>query len=610
MSSTALENLKSLFQDRSEVLKMLDSHELDLSNLSDERLVKEQRKRKIYPEPINLYATGRTRAGKSSLGNSLFDHVFPTTGHSDCTSFIQYFHMKSNLRYYDLPGAGSNEDYENINRAALLLPQLDDPDMDMIPVKEFEVCDFSKSSQKIRIKHIHKGQTEPCVGVPIVVDDKNPSVEHWQSSENQSMVAPDVILYVIAPHEGIGRDDRRYLTALLRTRKERGLQSNIIFALNIHHISDDIMKATPQNIEDAKKFITVAYKKFYSGNPPIVEINALKGTGVNQITKFMCQFLPSNKIGNMQQVLQEELKEYAEKERSRRYRQTLIYIVSRLATYKVDIQLGNQNVLQEAYAAICNYGFMIFYQQEKYQKIMDDLVKNISKEAKVSREEPITILEQKTAPKNITETVVTRIPQYEDKEVEEVQTTYYEDEKSHQETYTHKGDVAAGAILGAVTAALTATVAPFLAPMAVALGIKAGMGGRTRTVTENVMKPAKEVVKRIQKEIIGYEEKKNTIVTGTYQAVVGEREKIVGKKSKQGGYLVIEDLLAIGIGLEKADTSVNFQKNFSNVIESGRLQIQGNLLRYKDYIDNLVEKNDPDKAEQEIIQILEKALLI
>ena len=167
-----LEILKLLFQDQPNVLKMLNLRELDESNLADKQLTEELKKRELYLEPVNLYATGRTRAGKTSLGNCLLNSKpLISHGHQDCTDVVQYFRMASNLRYYDLPGAGSNENYENINRAALLIKQLppdEDEDERIPPINEFALRDFSKY-------HITKKYEEEII-----------EVATWQSEENQN----------------------------------------------------------------------------------------------------------------------------------------------------------------------------------------------------------------------------------------------------------------------------------------------------------------------------------------------------------------------------------------------------------------------------------------
>lgn len=104
MSNTALENMKFIFRDRPDVARMLDWRELDLDGLESEALIKEQKNRIIFPEPVNLYATGRTGSGKTSLGNSLLDlgkTPMESHGHIDCTNSVQYFALMSNLRYFD-----------------------------------------------------------------------------------------------------------------------------------------------------------------------------------------------------------------------------------------------------------------------------------------------------------------------------------------------------------------------------------------------------------------------------------------------------------------------------------------------------------------------------
>jgi tRNA U34 5-carboxymethylaminomethyl modifying GTPase MnmE/TrmE len=320
-SNNPLTNLKILFQNRPEILKMLDARELDLSGLESEAYVREQKKRKLYPEPVNFYATGRTGAGKTSLGNALLGSgAMKATGHQDCTDFVGYFTLASNLQYFDLPGAGSNEDYENINRAALLIEQIEDEfaDPEIKPIKEFDFINFSDyETEGIRKETI--------------------KVEEWQSQENQRVCSADIILYVVAPHMLLTRDDQKYLADLLKSHKQRYPNPRIIFALNIHRTPTGEIMPTPQNMEDAKKIISKIYLKFYPDSlPSIVEIDSRTGMGINKITELICQILPPEKIGNMQQVLRDELKQFAQKERSRRYRQTLAYIAARLATYPVD----------------------------------------------------------------------------------------------------------------------------------------------------------------------------------------------------------------------------------------------------------------------------------
>ena len=150
-------------------------------------------------------------------------------GHQDCTSSVQYFQLASNLRYFDLPGAGSNEEFENINRASLVIEQITDEDEEIFPVSKLKVLDFSEYETK--------GVQEEVV-----------EVDKWQSSGNQKFVAADVILYVVAPHMLFIGDDKRYLRALLKSQTQRNQNQKIIFALNIHRTPDGQLKPTPQNL--------------------------------------------------------------------------------------------------------------------------------------------------------------------------------------------------------------------------------------------------------------------------------------------------------------------------------------------------------------------------
>ncbi|MFB2917242.1 GTPase [Aerosakkonema funiforme] len=568
MSSQALENLKILFQDCPEVLRMLDLRELDQSNLTDQQLREEMKKRKLYPEPINFYATGRTGAGKTSLGNSLLGSgIMESTGRQDCTSGIQYFAMASNLRYFDLPGGGSNEEFENINRVALLIPQLEDEK----EVNEFIVFDFSD--------HAATGQ----------VSSQKVTVTEWQSVENQKYVSPDLILYVLAPHGQFLREDKKYLRALLKSQKARRGENRVIFALNIHRNRDGSLKPTPQNIEDARKGITEVYQEIYSGTPPIVKIDSLRGEGINQITELICEILPPEKIGNMRQVLREELKQFAEAERSRRYREALIYIASRLATYTVDTQFGNQSLLKEAYAAICSYGIKIFREEDviaQAEKELADEVSKVAEESKQKRQKVITEKENITERREEKQTKITSVPEYDWEKITDTETDYIEIEQTRLVTDSIRRKN---------------PVARFLF----------GEYKKQEVLkNETIMKPIKRTVERLEKRLVGMREEREEIGTGKYyDVVVGQRDKEVGKKALQGGYDVIEDLLAIGLGIELADAQKDLRTCFETIVKSGRVQVQMMISRYKEQINQLVESSPPDQAEDVIIRILEKVLI-
>lgn len=543
-----LEILKLLFQDQPNVLKMLNLRELDESNLADKQLTEELKKRELYLEPVNLYATGRTRAGKTSLGNCLLNSKpLISHGHQDCTDVVQYFRMASNLRYYDLPGAGSNENYENINRAALLIKQLppdEDEDERIPPINEFALRDFSKY-------HITKKYEEEII-----------EVATWQSEENQKWVESDIILYIIAPHEGFSRDDRKYLRGLMKSLKKRGKTNKVIFALNIHCNQDGTLKPTQQNIQDVYKNISEIFSTFDpNSNPLIVEINSLKGNGINEITKVMCQILPENKIGNMGAVLQDELREVAKKERRLRYRQTLVCIASRLATYKVDQNLGEKSILSKAYEAVFSYAIKVFMEDNayvEYEKAIYNAVDKYVSETQALRQEQVKKKIKDVEKKEIeVEKIVGYEPEFQDVTITDQVLTFESQTKKKKRSKLYRG------ILGFTEAVSQVAVAP--------ISIIQGIGNVCGVTEENVCKevhksfnddayeevevfiPRTKEVTRNEQRLVNIKERKAKVMEMVYNVV--EKEQVVGKNYLQGGYPVVENLLAIGLGIEKAESS-------------------------------------------------------
>ena len=254
---TSLETLKVLFSDKPDALTVFD-----LKNITSEYLKGKIRKEKLFASPINLWVTGRTGAGKTSLGNSLLDSkIMKSTGNIDCTDFVGFFRLGKNIHYFDVPGYASDGSYENINRVALLMPQIEDEDADPPAVKmqdndTFLVKDFSN-----------------CTSPKDKPETKNVSVGHWQSPEQQNDVTPDIIIYVNAPHMQFLQPDTKYLRQMLET-----WPCIVIPALNLFE-KDGKSLSTPENLEDAKAKIAKTYQKVYGDEwyPPVIEINSLKG---------------------------------------------------------------------------------------------------------------------------------------------------------------------------------------------------------------------------------------------------------------------------------------------------------------------------------------------
>ncbi|RKZ52571.1 MAG: hypothetical protein DRR16_24220 [Candidatus Parabeggiatoa sp. nov. 3] len=559
----------------------------------------------IYALPVNLYATGRTGAGKTSLGNSLLASpveapIMETHGYMDCTRAVQYVALKSNLRYYDLPGIGSDENLENINRAALCIPQIDDHSMGVVPIEEITILDFSNPP------HVK----------PILVKDHNPTLAHWQAPANQLYVGPDIILYVVAPHGQFIREDRSYLSALLKAQQLHSQNNKVIFALNLYHHPDGTLKPTPQEIEDVQRHLTQIYQRFYNTIPPIVEIDALRGTGLHQMTELMCQILPAEKIGNIQQVLKAELKQIAYQERSRRYRQLLIQIASRLATYPVDTSIG-KGLLREAYAAICDYSIRVFNlrnQGAKETTEMSALVERLARETKRAREQAIKVKVKDVEEQEVTsDEVVKYEPKIEEVEVTEQRPEYYTETVLVKRSGTSRFLTTLSEI-----AAVGVTSPIWLAQMAgTALGLRSDKKMMADNIIddfnpdfykkEKVAQVRTKIITRIEERFMGLKEMREKITRKV--PVVVETEQEVGKKYLQGGYKVVENVLAIGLGMEKLDSASDFSIGFEEAFQAGVQQVGALLSDHQEQINQLSENEGPDIAEAKIRVILEKALI-
>jgi len=601
---TSLDTLKVLFSDKPDALTVFD-----LESITSEYLKGKIRKEKLFTSPINLWVTGRTGAGKTSLGNSLLDSkIMKSTGNIDCTDFVGFFKLGENLRYFDVPGYASAGSYENINRVALLMPQIEDEDADppavgMQETDTFPVKDFSDCTS-------HKDKPET----------KTMSVGLWQSPVQQKDVAPDVIIYVNAPHMQFLRPDRQYLRELLQTWKKRKKPCIVIPALNLFE-KDGKVLSDSQKLEDANKGIKSIYQKVYGNEwySPIIEINSLKGTGIEQLTDIICQILPQEKIGNMQQVLKDDLKQYAEKEHVDRYYRTLSLIAGRLAMHTVDKKLEGQNLFMAAASAISVYGVMTFKGADAITEIkaqMDAVVEQVEQVEK-SQQKAITQTENVMGKKDITRVVPKT------KEVE----TEYEDSHIEMRTETVNETVFVPEAVKEqretqqlVEVEKTRTRERHKWSPARLFGSTTYdedyIDHETRTLTHDEMvikqvektvsreqlvpEVVKETKKKVETRIVGYEEE----IVDTVEVVVAQIDKVVGTEYLKGGYPAIEFLVELGLGVEHF--SKNSSPDWSISMQHGKLLAEQKLLKLKSKIEQLV--NEPS-GEPELIQLLEKALV-
>lgn len=631
--TTSLELLQDLFKDRPDTLTIFTLESLEADKIKD----KLRNSNELFAANVNMYATGRTGAGKTALGNCLLSEkpVMKSTGYQDCTTSVGWFKLASNLRYYDLPGIGSDIECENINRVTLLIEeQLKDkrakpPILPLTETDKLNVLDFSNCKNKE-----DNPEKEECL------------IGDWQSDANQKLVAPDVIIYVFAPDKQFLQPDKNYLEELLDTWKNRKKKCIVVTALNIFLNEDGSSKVTPQNMQDALSGISEAYGVIHENEwvPPIVEINSQTGKGIDRLTEIICQILPANQIGNMQTVLKDELKQYAEKERSNRYYRNLSLIAGRLSRYTVDKKIAGQSLLSAAASAISTYGVMTFKGIETVADLrnkIDDVVQQ-AEQIEKDRKEDIFETEVVMGTQEIKEVK----PVYEDQEVEhttwepqEVKKTITEDipvtktgtttlkstqwvqEKVKREV-KYRGFAKDGFKDITRTEYKKDSEGNYLKDLIgnwikdeefyeieESVPVEKETRQEVLTTSTELRKITKDIIetqmvatvhKKIEQVIVGYEEH----VVGEVNVAVGETEKFVGTKYLSGGYPAIQLLLGIGLGVQNncRSTAADWQVS----LETGKMIAERMLLPYKSKIEQLVENPE---GENELVKILETALI-
>jgi hypothetical protein len=221
-----------------------------------------------YPQnlsTINIFATGRTHSGKTTLGNRLLGiDYFLSTGRQDCTKEINLIEFPIGLKYFDLPGVCSDDFLENYNRVALNVKQFDDFPL----VSEVKLLTYKKDQKP---------------------SEQNLTISHYESLNFQ----PDLIYYLIAPDKLFARGDRKYLKDLLKRHQ------NIIYVFNmfVNKQTEKIYFATEANIQDVTTQILKVHRDVLGegSQPMIVGVNCLTGEGISELLHQSQQILSGQK---------------------------------------------------------------------------------------------------------------------------------------------------------------------------------------------------------------------------------------------------------------------------------------------------------------------------
>jgi hypothetical protein len=223
---------------------------------------------------INIFATGRTHSGKTTLGNRLLGiDYFLSTGHQDCTKEINLIEFPVGLKYFDLPGVCSDDRLENYNRIAL----------DISQVEEFPFVD------EVTLARYKENQSP---------SEQNLTISHYESLNFQ----PDLIYYLIAPDKQFARGDRKYLRDLLKRHQ------NIIYVFNmfVNKQTGISYSATEENISDATSQILKVHNNILGENhrPVIVGVNCWTGEGISELLHQSQVMLSGEKGKIFEQLIQ------------------------------------------------------------------------------------------------------------------------------------------------------------------------------------------------------------------------------------------------------------------------------------------------------------------
>ena len=563
--------LELVFSDQPDLLRIVTSRDLEDQHL----LVAFRERDDLLAEPVKQYTVGRTLAGKTTLGNKLFgDEVMSSTGKVDCTENIGLLKMRSNLYYIDTPGAGGLEEmYENWARLALGLPQLEEG-----PADALGVWDYTGARRTV------DGKVEGEVRSEF-------TAQEWEH-QLSSAFAPDVVVYVVAPHMGFLRPDRDFLTAVLRRHGPK-----VVIALNDWaELTKDIQR---ENSIDA---ITAVYRKLFpdgSVRPRFARVNALTGAGMSELTSEICRVVAPEKLGSMQEVLSGDLKQSALTGRSRRYRDTVNRIAARLALHTVDHKAGDQDLIAAAAEGVCRYGVLTFEATDladAFQQEMAMLLESQVEAVKQQRQEEIKVQVPQHAPRDIT----VDEPEYEDL-VSETTETRQVPVEVQEPTGVGFSDVV-DAYIDAGTRHL-----------------KAFFQGKGQNEHEKItqdridstakyqsrfeMRDVDTTVQKVEQQVTGYK----TRVLCTVTEVTGVTERVVGTRALQGGVPVIELLTAVGLGTEKYCTATGDGKSAAEFVAAEWDRVRLILDREKPQLETLLQQGTA--AEPAIAELLNRALI-
>lgn len=297
---------------------------------------------------INIFATGRTGSGKTTLGNRLIgiDYFMPSSGYQDCTDEVNLIKFPMGLNYFDLPGVCSDDRLENYNRVALGLEQVEDFPF----IKNLTLAKYSKS--------------------------KPPEKQNFRISEfRQQELKPDLIFYLIAPDKQFLSVDCAYLRDLLQQHRQ------VIYVFNMFAAKETSSKhfASSQNIADAVNKVTKIHTSVLgqTSQPVMVQANCWTGEGISELIARSGEMLGSEK-GRLFEELMRYQSEKTPDEYVYRVKKEILRILAYTACQKPDGTSREKQTLLEDCQTIWKFLSDLL---GKYQKMPSFVRKAIKAQA-------------------------------------------------------------------------------------------------------------------------------------------------------------------------------------------------------------------------------------
>ncbi|ACU75419.1 hypothetical protein Caci_6573 [Catenulispora acidiphila DSM 44928] len=230
-----------------------------------------------------LAATGKTHSGKSTLGNLLVGMagLLRSTGFQDCTDGADVLRFPRGLRYLDLPGVASSDMLENANRAVLGLPQ----HPDLTPVHEVRLRGFTPDGPD---RTDSPAEAPGAAGTTEAAEAENGRM--WPVDRLRTVLPrPDLVFYVVAPHQNLNRAEQPYLADLLTAYGAE----RVLFVLNMFHRADGTPQATPQNLDDVRRKLDRACRAVGAALKPdrLVALDCRTGEGLDRLLSAAQQIL-------------------------------------------------------------------------------------------------------------------------------------------------------------------------------------------------------------------------------------------------------------------------------------------------------------------------------